>query len=235
MVAFNEYHPDYDEESTKPNVLAGLEDAAGDQTSPSGPEGPAASQGALGAPASAGGTPAFADKGMVVGDDPRDTTTSARYLDMWNSQETSEEDKLATEAQIDKSLGAQGSGTIAKTNEIISNTMKQGDMPTLSLLMDWGWTPDEGRDQAAFAGKKNLGSEFTVQEGEQGALGADIEPGEEEKKPKWDRKQMGGFLMEFGLRVLPSGLNAGASMPTTGILRGYTPAISNTLSDDEIT
>ncbi len=193
------------EEDKNETVLTGLQNAAGDQTSPSGPAGPAASQGALGAPADAGATPAFADRGMVVGDDPRDTTTSARYKDMWDDPSTTDEMKDETEATIDKQLSAGGSGTVAKTNEIISNTMKQGDMPTLSLLLDWGWTPEGERpeDSGAFAGKKNLGSEFTVQEGDQGALGAEIVPGEE-KKPKWDRRQMGGFLMEFGLRMLAS-------------------------------
>jgi len=146
---------------------------------------------------------------MIVGDDIRDTTTSARYKDMWDDPSTTDQMKDDTEAEMDKSLSAGGSGTIAKTNEIIANTMKQGDMPTLSLLMDWGWTPESERpeDSGAFAGKKNLGSEYTVQEGDQGALGKEIEPGEE--KPKWDRQQMGGFLMEFGLRMLASNRETG--------------------------
>ncbi len=197
------------EEDKDKKTLTGLQNAAGDGTSPSEPTGSAASQGALGAPAQAGATPAFADRGMIVGDDIRDTTTSARYKDMWDDPSTTDEMKDETEAEMDKSLSAGGSGTIAKTNEVIANTMKNGDMPTLSLLLDWGWTPESERsdDSGAFAGKKNLGSEYTVQEGDQGALGAEIVPGEE--KPKWDRRQMGGFLMEFGLRMLASNRETG--------------------------
>lgn len=196
----------FEEEDKDKTVLTGLQNAAGDQTSPSGPEGSAASQGALGAPASAGAKPAFADRGMVVGDDIRDTTTSARYIDMWDSPDTKPEDQDATVEVLETTLGAQGSGVTAKASETISNMMKQGDMPGLSLALDWGWRPEDEAQtgSTAFAGKKNLGSEFTVQEGEQGALGADIVPGEEKKKPKWDRKRMGGFLMEFGLRMLAS-------------------------------
>lgn len=199
----------FEEEDKNKTVLTGLQDAAGDQTSPSEPTGSAASQGALGAPASAGAKPAFADRGMIVGDDIRDTTTSARYKDMWDDPSTTDEMKDDTLTELEKPLIAKGSGIEATANEVVSNTMKQGDMPTLSLLMDWGWTPESERpgDSTAFAGKKNLGSEFTVQEGDQGALGKEIEPGEE--KPKWDRQQMGGFLMEFGLRMLASNRETG--------------------------
>jgi len=194
----------FEKENKDEKVLAGLQNAVGDQTSPSGPAGSAASQGASGAPADAGATPAFADRGMIVGDDIRDTTTSARYKDFWDDPETTDEEKDATIAELEKPLIAKGSGIEATANEAVSTIMKEGDMPGLSLLMDWGWTPESERpgDSGAFAGKKNLGSEFTVQEGDQGALGAEIEPGEE--KPKWDRQQMGGFLMEFGLRMLAS-------------------------------
>ncbi len=193
----------FGKENKDETVLTGLQNAAGDQTSPSGPAGPAASQGALGAPASAGAKPdnAFVGYGELGADEGG----GQRYIDMFDSPDVTDEDRDANEREIDKQLSAGGSGTVAKTNEIVANTMKNGDMPTLSLLLDWGWTPESERssDSTAFGGKKNLGSEFTVQEGDMGALGKDIEPGEA-KKPKWDRRRMGGFLMEFGLRMLAS-------------------------------
>ncbi len=199
MVAFTE-----DKNKT---VLTGLEQAAGDQTSPSGPTGPAASQGALGAPANAGAKPdnAFVGYGELGADEGG----GQRYIDMWDDPATSDEDRVATVDELERSLGAGGSGVIAKTNETVSKIMKEGDMPGLGLLLDWGWTPDVERPEgdSAFGGKKNLGSEFTEQAGDMGALGADIVPGEAPKpegKPKWDRKRMGGFLMEFGLRMLAS-------------------------------
>jgi len=198
-------------------VLTGLQQAAGDQTPPSGPEGPAASQGALGAPAPAGenSAPAFADRGLVEGEGIRN-----RYIDMWDAPETDDKDRDATVEELEKALSSGGSGVVAKTNETISNIMKQGDMPGLSLLMDWGWTPESERssDSSAFSGQKNLGSEFTVQEGEMGALGGDIEPSAPSAdKPKWDRKRMGGFLMEFGLRMLASDRDAAGAFGEAGL------------------
>lgn len=112
-------------------ILSGLQAAAGDQNAPS-PDG-AASQGALGAPASAGETqpkPAPLGGGQT-------------YFDMWN--EASEEDQLANLEEMEKQMGANGTGVIAKVNEIASNAMAEKDGKTLNMLLKWGWMPPEER------------------------------------------------------------------------------------------
>ncbi len=115
-------------------ILSGLQSVGGDQNAPlsngPAPEGPA-SQGALGAPAPAGG-----DSGPEL-------AAGQTYYDMWN--EASEEDQQANLDEFEKQLGAHGTGVIAKVNEIASNAMAEKDGKTLNLLLKWGWKPDNER------------------------------------------------------------------------------------------
>lgn len=191
-------------------ILTGLQAVGGEQTQPSGPEGSAASQGALGAPAPVGDdSTAFGEVGGAGPVNPfgGPQTPGVKLIDYYDDPKygTTPEQQIALADEMDNTLGKQGSGVIAEANKKISEALKQGDMQTLSSALEWGWTPEE-----EMAGQKNLGSEFTVQEGEMGALGGEIESGqaagetEGGGKPKWDRKRMGGFLMEFGLRMLAS-------------------------------
>ena len=203
-------------------ILSGLQQAAGDQNAPS-PEG-AASQGALGAPASAGRT------------QPKPTELAAgqTYHDMW--QEAPEEDQMATVEAMEEQLGAQGTGIIAKTNEIASNAMAQKDGKTLNLLLKWGWKPPEERpafDPSSMeqdAGPAAPTDAAFVQEGPPGPEGAlpepEVGPPEEmgppeglsdeqvaQQKKSFNRRKMGGFLMELGLNILSSNRDdAGAAV-----------------------
>ncbi|KKN01928.1 hypothetical protein LCGC14_1122790 [marine sediment metagenome] len=111
-------------------ILSGLQAAAGDQDVPS-PDG-AASQGALGAPAPAGRN-----------SEPTELAAGQTYYDMWN--EATEEDQQANLDEMEKQLGAQGTGVVAKVNEIASNAMAEKDGKTLNLLLKWGWRPDNER------------------------------------------------------------------------------------------
>jgi len=117
-------------ENNDNQILSGLQAAAGDQNAPS-PDG-AASQGALGAPA-----PAGADSR------PTELAAGQTYYDMWS--EASEEDQQANLDEMEKQLGAHGTGVIAKVNEIASNAMAEKDGKTLNLLLKWGWKPPEER------------------------------------------------------------------------------------------
>ncbi len=125
-------------------ILSGLQAVGGDQNAPlsdgPAPEGPA-SQGALGAPAPAGGGSTELAAGQT-------------YYDMWN--EASEEDQQANLDEMEKQLGAHGTGVIAKVNEIASNAMAEKDGKTLNLLLKWGWKPPEERpafDPASMGGQ----------------------------------------------------------------------------------
>ena len=115
-------------ENNDDQVLSGLQAAAGDgdPNAPS-PDG-AASQGALGAPASAGGD-----------SQPTELASGQTYFDMWS--EASEEDQHANLDEMETQLGAQGTGVIAKVNEIIAQAMTEKDgktQPTSQVGMDAG-------------------------------------------------------------------------------------------------
>lgn len=119
-------------ENNDNQILSGLQAAAGDQNAPS-PDG-AASQGALGAPVTAGDNSKPAETGLAAGQ---------TYYDMWN--EASEEDQQANLDEMEKQLGAHGTGVTAKVNEIAANAMTEKDGKTLNLLLKWGWRPDGER------------------------------------------------------------------------------------------
>lgn len=197
-------------------TLSGLQAAAGDQNAPS-PEQGQPPEGALGAPASAGGD----SKTHSLGG-------GQTYFDMWN--EASDEDQAATVEEMETSLGSQGTGVIAKTNEIASNAMAEKDGKTLNLLLKWGWKPPEERpafDPASMGeadpsgkveGALGGAGKLPVVGPEDGEVAAFSGPTDEAIGPPegsndaqeahakkiFNRRKMGGFLMELGLNILAS-------------------------------
>ncbi len=213
MAAFdNAYEQDDD------TILSGLESVG--QNSPPEPQGSPPPGGALAAPAPAGDS---SDAAFGEGEPTKGDT----YYDLFQAADTKTQDDAVEE--VEKSMGAMGSGIIAKTQELASNAMAQKDGKTLNLLLKWGWKPPEerpafnpetdmvGETSEGALGKINvsdksgagggaLQEEVTVPEAGpvKEEKGPPVGLNDEQAKPKFDRKQMGGFLMELGFNILAS-------------------------------
>lgn len=151
-----------------PEKLAKLTAMGGQaESAPSGSPDPAASQGALEDPAAAG-TPSSG--GALGGESGAEAGES--YYDF--HKDASEADKTHATNEMDRNLGMQGSGVIAKASEFVEEAMRSGNQEALALAERYGWKPKGSLDKK----------------------GAETEG--------WDRNAMGGFLTEMGLRMIAS-------------------------------
>lgn len=159
------------------------------QEQASSPEG-AASQGALGTPASAGSAPAFgpADKGKGEAAKP-----VSDFHRMYISGSDDEKDDVAS--KMEEQFGAQGLSLQGAVDQVFS----QGGEAAMQLAEKFGYVPQERQGGGeAFKNREEALQDYGVQmdEGKERKLA--------EKKKADNRRAMGGFLMDVGIRMLAS-------------------------------
>ncbi len=184
--------------------LSALE-AVGNQNASSTPSGGAASQDALGNPASVGGTPepAFADvKGEGEAKKP-----ASDYHRMFLDAEDA--DKAAVADQVERGAAPGGKSLDGMMNDVF----EKGGLPAMELAKAYGWIPPEEKaGQDGFKTREKALSDYGVAVDKQ----KETEVAEQDRLTQ--RYAMGGFLMDVGLRILASNRDDAGGAIGEGIL-----------------
>jgi len=194
MGAFDQYDMDKKKENTRERYgnynLAGLESLGGQKNTPS-PSG-AASQGALGTPAPAGGAQ------KPVSD----------FHKMYMDSEDSDKDAVAD--KMEQQFGEQGLSLKGAVNKVF----EQGGETAMQLAERFGYIPSEAQANSAEA--------FKTREQALSDYGVEMDNAKErdlaDKKRLSDRRAMGGFLMDVGIRILASNRDDAGGAIAEGVL-----------------
>jgi hypothetical protein len=192
MAAFTGFDPideKRDESKYAGYDVAGLEKTIPQQNVPSQPSGGAASQGALEAPAPAGATsPAFGDTKKA--DDPEPVSDFHRmYL------KGDDKDRDAVADRMEEQFGEQGLSLQGAVNKVF----EEGGQSAMQLAERFGYIPpEESAGKGAFKTREQALADY----------GVEMDEAKEQKlvaqKKDANRRAMGGFLMDVGLRILAS-------------------------------
>ena len=178
----NNKYADYD--------VAGMQSLAPQPDVPS-PDG-AASQGALGAPSQGGdSSPAFTpDEGKGVGEARKPVSDFHRIY-----RESNDADRDAVADKMEEQFAGQGLSLQGAVNMVF----EQGGETAAQLASEFGYLPpEESAGKEAFKTREQALSDYGV------AIDSAKETQVAEKKKLDNRRAMGGFLMDVGLRIMAS-------------------------------